>query len=321
MQHSSTGYALLIDNAGKYGVHIRNATVSLTGNSVCNKSVNIASGTLKAKKNDSTPVYLTTLTKMGKNKYVTDVTAPAGYNFNRLSTDTLGNLYFWLPAGKQTLTLEADPYNYTGTLIVAANHTNTVAMKTSGSNKPVTITAIGGVTPPVTGATPVASIKETAQFTGTVSWIDESFNDVSGPFMENRVYRANIDLKPKTGYTLIGVADNFFTVEGATKVNYLLFNKVMALFPATGSTPTGMNDVSQAEVKLYPNPARENINLIGLSGDEHITLCDISGRIVYSTEASNATEMQIPVSGLANSMYFVRINTSTVTKTLKVMKE
>jgi sulfatase modifying factor 1 len=94
----------------------------------------------------------------------------------------------------------------------------------------INIAAIPGVTVPVCGGTPVTAITETAQYTGTVSWSPT----VSGTFAANTVYTATITLTAKTGYTLTGVAENSFTVAGATATNAVNSGVVTAVFPATG---------------------------------------------------------------------------------------
>jgi len=93
----------------------------------------------------------------------------------------------------------------------------------------INIAAIPGVTPPATGAIPVLTITETDQYTGTVSW---SPNE--NPFTFNIRYEATITLTAKTGYTLTGVAANFFTVAGANSAtNAVNSGVVTAAFPET----------------------------------------------------------------------------------------
>ncbi|HMM31938.1 MAG TPA: S8 family serine peptidase [Clostridia bacterium] len=96
----------------------------------------------------------------------------------------------------------------------------------------VNIAAIPGVTAPVRGATPVSTITETAQYTGTVTW-----QPVSGTYAASTVYTATITLTPKAGYTLTGVAENFFTVAGAAATNAANAGVITAVFPATESAP------------------------------------------------------------------------------------
>jgi len=97
--------------------------------------------------------------------------------------------------------------------------------------KQVTIAAITGITPE-TGKTPVKAITENAQYTGTVTWSPE----VSGFFKFETQYTATITLTAKTGYTLQGVAANFFKVAGATTTNNANTGVVTAVFPATTAT-------------------------------------------------------------------------------------
>ena len=103
---------------------------------------------------------------------------------------------------------------------------------TGGNNQTapaaINIAAIPGVTPPVAGATPVAAIPQTAQFTGTVTWSPA----VSGTFAGNTAYTATITLAARPGFTLQGVAANFFTVAGATTAaNPANSGAVAATFP------------------------------------------------------------------------------------------
>lgn len=100
----------------------------------------------------------------------------------------------------------------------------------------VTSAAIGGVTAPVVGGTPVTAIANGAQFTGTVTWSPDL---VDGKFGPQTVYTATITLTPKVGYKLDGVAANFFTVAGATSVsNGANSGVVTAVFPATKEATT-----------------------------------------------------------------------------------
>lgn len=98
----------------------------------------------------------------------------------------------------------------------------------------VTESAIGGVTAPVVGETPVTAITEGKQFTGTVTWSPEV-----STFAASTVYTATITLTPKAGYKLDGVAANFFTAAGATSVsNGANSGVVTAVFPATKEAAT-----------------------------------------------------------------------------------
>ena len=102
----------------------------------------------------------------------------------------------------------------------------------------ITISAIQGVTIPVTGETPVTAITETVQYTGIVTW---SPNHTT--FAASTDYTATITLTAKPGYTLQGVGANFFTVAGTSPVATNLADSgvVSAKFPATETLPTAIN--------------------------------------------------------------------------------
>lgn len=100
----------------------------------------------------------------------------------------------------------------------------------------VSISAIGGVTAPVTGRIPVSTATETEQYTGTVTWEPA----VTGTFAASIEYTATITLTPKTGYTLTGVTADFFTITGATSDNNDVDSGVItAVFLATGAASSG----------------------------------------------------------------------------------
>ena len=105
----------------------------------------------------------------------------------------------------------------------------TAAFPATSAPAAVNIKAIPGVTPPVLGATPVTAITETAQYTGTVTWVPNH-----NPFTDATVYTATITLTAKPGFTLTGVTANFFTVAGATTVSNAADSGVVtAVFPTT----------------------------------------------------------------------------------------
>lgn len=120
--------------------------------------------------------------------------------------------------------------------VTAPSRELTVAIFGLEEAERVTVTepAIGGVTVPVVGETPVTAITEGKQFTGTVTWSPEV-----STFAASTVYTATITLTPKVGYKLDGVAASFFTAAGATSVsNEANSGVVTAVFPATKEAAT-----------------------------------------------------------------------------------
>ena len=127
------------------------------------------------------------------------------------------------------------------------------------SGKVVTIDVIKGVIVPAYGLTPVTAITENEQYSGTVTWNGNPY-----PFAASTVYTATITLTPKTGYTLQGVAADFFKVEGSPSAsNSANSGIITAVYPQTDS-----KRVSNIAIKTQPTKLTykigEALDLTGL---------------------------------------------------------
>ncbi|HCE47042.1 MAG TPA: hypothetical protein DET40_26135 [Lentisphaeria bacterium] len=98
----------------------------------------------------------------------------------------------------------------------------------------ITSLAIAGVTPPVTYAAPKTVITATVQYTGKITWAPAL---EGGKFAPNTAYTATITITPKTGYTVVGVGEDTFTVAGATATNPADSGVITAVFPSTAIAP------------------------------------------------------------------------------------
>ncbi|WP_461255309.1 hypothetical protein [Treponema sp. R80B11-R83G3] len=132
----------------------------------------------------------------------------------------------------------------------------------------INIAAIPGVTPPEAGDIPVTAIAGTEQYTGTVAWSPT----VSGTFASSTIYTATITLTAKTGYTLQGVAANFFTVAGGST-------------PASNSANSGVitKVFSQTNVSVPTN----RIEYYWV--DQHGSLVTSSGGVTSISSGSTLT--------------------------------
>jgi hypothetical protein len=184
----------------------------------------------------------------------------------------------------------AKSYNYTtpNTLAIGNHYyycvvTNTIAENGDGGNKiapkasdvatviihlpVVSISAIPGVIPPAIGGTPVTAI-DSAQYRGNVTWSppDSSFN-------AGTTYTAYINLTAKEGFTLQGIAANFFTVEGAASVSYSANTEIVTVvFPATAFTSIVQLDTwlkGQPGNAPPIDPYNVKLNVASLGGDAY----------------------------------------------------
>jgi len=98
----------------------------------------------------------------------------------------------------------------------------------------ISVAAIGGVTAPVVGATPVTTVTSANGYTGTVTW-----SGSPATFAGATTYTATINLTAAAGYTLTGVNANFFTVAGTSSsaTNPINSGVITAVFPATAVGP------------------------------------------------------------------------------------
>ena len=185
--------------------------------------------------------------------------------------------------------------------------------------------AIAGVTAPVAGATPVSTITETPEYTGTVTWSPAA----SPTFSYSQVYTATITLAAKSGYTFGGVAADTFTVTGATTVHNLVnAGVVTATFPATGNpspvTDTTINDIVPV-AGLAPVVSINNSQYTGLiswtsSGGSVGTYFDtatVYTAVIHLTATSGNTFVSVghdfTIGGATSSTTTYGTDTATVT--------
>jgi len=164
------------------------------------------------------------------------------------------------------------------------------------SNTVIDIAAIVGVTAPAGGETPVTTITETDQYTGTVSW-----SPSDNPFDYETVYTATITLTAKSGYTLTGVTADFFTVGGASSVsNSADSGVVTAVFPETDAKVYAIGDTGPSGVGIVFYITDGGLHGLEVApSDQSTSQVWIQGGSTQTTSNGN-TETAIGT-GLANS--------------------
>jgi uncharacterized repeat protein (TIGR02543 family) len=86
-----------------------------------------------------------------------------------------------------------------------------------------------------------------------------------------------------------------------------------------GGGSTGVSEVLQANVSLYPNPFTSALHLTGAAGCT-LTVVTSSGAIVHIQKLKSASEA-IPLDRLPSGVYFLRLEKDGKTKTVKAVKE
>ena len=95
-------------------------------------------------------------------------------------------------------------------------------------------------------------------------------------------------------------------------------NNIICLTVTRGTT--GINEVAEGEVNVYPNPATTVINIDNAEGAQ-ISVYDLSGRMVSNVNSASANQT-IDASNLAKGMYIVRIvnDNNVITKKVNVVR-
>ena len=77
---------------------------------------------------------------------------------------------------------------------------------------------------------------------------------------------------------------------------------------AGSGTPSSVNNINEAAVDIYPNPAISSVNIRGIQGKAQISLLDVLGRTVIAESFNQASgEFQMNVTGIKAGNYIIRI--------------
>jgi len=97
-------------------------------------------------------------------------------------------------------------------------------------------------------------------------------------------------------------------------------NYTFYLTPADGQEVlTGLNDINMQEINVYPNPAREMINVVGL-GIHTIEMMNYHGQVVY-TNTNPTNNNNINISHIASGIYFMKVESVSGMKMEKIIIE
>ena len=132
----------------------------------------------------------------------------------------------------------------------------------------------------------------------------ESFNLYLGTSADNLELEAS------------GVTEKTYTVSGLSGEN-TYFWRVDAVASeeevegdvwsfTTGST-TGFGDLASAGVKIYPNPAADQLILSNAEKIEGIHIYNVQGQLVKSISSENRSEININVADLKKGLYLLKV--------------
>ena len=161
-----------------------------------------------------------------------------------------------------------------------------------GNNQnPRTITVTGN-------ATYTAQFVENTTTTYTLNLIcNTSEGTVSGGGVYTAGTAVIIQAFPNSGYVF-----NKWSDEVVDNPRILMVNSDMTL---EAFFATGIDENAMVNVKVYPNPAKESICLIGIETNSEIQIYNMFGELVKTVNAG--PNERIGINGLANGVYIVRV--------------
>ena len=207
-----------------------------------------------------------------------------------------------------TLSVTTNPYTISN-LNYDVTYTFSVRAVCSATNMsewsaPQTFTTVTCQT--VTGVT----VSDVTSNSAVISWTAPAgatnFEVEYGPqgFQQGTGSRRTVN--DATTYTITGLADNsFFDAYVRT-----ICGEGVASDWSTAATihtaEVGIDDVVNANVNLYPNPASSTVTLTGIEGMATVTVVDMNGRESGKWTVTDGT-LTIDVTEMAQGAYFVRI--------------
>ncbi|GHV33309.1 hypothetical protein AGMMS4952_25060 [Spirochaetia bacterium] len=209
----------------------------------------------------------------------------------------------------------ANSFTYTSAAVTNAVNSGTVTITfpaTAAADVVVTdlnLTTL--VTAPAKDASPVTTAINETQYTGSIAWKTNAGAAHSGAFAASTVYKAEVTLTPKTGYTFTGVAADSFTYTSATVTNAVNSGTVTITFPATAE-PTGTSTVAinlwTDDTTAFASPASVTLHRATF---ETAIITGLSGADGYSNHQWSVNGSDVPApAGTATTFTFSSLGKS-----------
>ena len=102
---------------------------------------------------------------------------------------------------------------------------------------------------------------------------------------------------------LVAHDGNILGKEAQAKTRKILFDMA--------ETPSATQEVSVADIRVFPNPTSDHLTVSGLEAGTTIRIYANDGKLLETTTAEGSTTV-LPVSHLAQGTYLLQINTSII---------
>jgi len=82
-----------------------------------------------------------------------------------------------------------------------------------------------------------------------------------------------------------------------------------------------INNLCAPAVSIQPNPATTSWNVTNLPNASHLTLTDVSGRVLWEISNNSNSSISIPASNLSSGLYLLNITGNDNIATYKLIRE
>lgn len=147
--------------------------------------------------------------------------------------------------------------------------------------------------------------------------------------LEDCMYRASCGVEEmKENYMNYTpeTCQNVFTQDQKARIRTVLTHAPLRMNLATspGCVPptANMQETKMQSIQLYPNPAKEILN-IGLTGSDlpdTLEIYNLTGQLMKKSNVINNSDLSIDVSSLSNGVYFIKISKKDENKILRFVK-
>jgi hypothetical protein len=76
------------------------------------------------------------------------------------------------------------------------------------------------------------------------------------------------------------------------------------------TVPVSVNELASVSLRLYPNPARESLNIVSDQMISQVRLINLMGQVVYNLDSVNSDYLTLSVSSFTKGVYIVQISTA-----------
>lgn len=161
-----------------------------------------------------------------------------------------------------------------------------------------------------------SSIQATSSEDGLIYLVPEGTDAELDRIKEVSVYTADVEANTPVNLSLADLSGGEYWLYAQDNSGNISEKQTL-----TANTAVGMDDVFESEVRVYPNPAREFVNIeLGDAVSASLEIFSLNGQLLYSMDQLHSSQ-QIDLSGFEKGMYMLSIRSGKSQKIKKLIKE